>query len=80
MKNLFSVLKYVKGYWRYGIWNIIFNILSIVFGLFTLGMILPFLDLITEKDPDAYLKIFQKGAPAFGISSTQLVEFLKYHF
>ncbi len=80
MKNLFGVLKYVKGYWRYGIWNIIFNILSVVFGLFTLGMILPFLGLIIEKDPEAYTKILQKGAPAFGLSSNQLSEYLNYHF
>lgn len=80
MKKLFGVLKYVRGYWRFGIGNIISNILSVVFGLFTLGMILPFLDLITEKDPEAYSKILAKGIPPMGLSASSLLEYLKYHF
>ncbi|CAN5215286.1 ABC transporter ATP-binding protein [soil metagenome] len=79
MKNLFGVLKYVRGYWRYGIWNILFNILSVVFGLFSLTMVKPFLDLITEKDPDAYSKILAKGVPAVGTSIESLTGFLNYY-
>ena len=79
MKNLFGVLKYVKGYWRYGMWNILFNILSVIFGLFSLTMVKPFLDLITEKDPAAYSKILEKGVPKIGTSIESLTGYLNYH-
>ncbi len=79
MKNLFGVLKYVRGYWRYGIWNILFNILSVIFGLFSLTIVKPFLDLITEKDPLAYSKILAAGEPPIGTSIESLTGYLNYH-
>src|ERR1041385_716774 len=79
MKNFFGVLKYVKGYWRYGTWNIIFNILSVIFGLFSLTMVKPFLDLITEKDPNVYSRILSQGEPKFGASVKSLTDYLNYH-
>ena len=78
MKNLFGVLKYVKGYWRYALWNILFNILSVVFGLFSLTIVKPFLDLITEKDASTYSTILSKGEPALGASIENLTAYLNY--
>ncbi len=80
MKNLFGVLKFVRGYWWYGIWNIIFNILSVVFGLFTLGMILPFLSLITEKNPETFALNLKNGPPDFGLSMEKATTYLNYYF
>jgi len=80
MKNLFGVLKYVKGYWRYGFWNIIFNILSVVFGLFTLMAILPFLDLLLNKSTAEYSTIIAKGKPILGMSVKSLTDYFNYEF
>ncbi len=80
MKNLFGVLKYVRGYWRYGIWNIFFNILSVIFGLFTLVIVKPFLDLIAVNSEITYTKIYQQGEPTLGFSQETLTGYLNYHF
>ncbi|HEU4718893.1 MAG TPA: ABC transporter ATP-binding protein [Bacteroidia bacterium] len=80
MKNFFGVLKYVRGYWRYGWLNIFFNILSVIFGLFTLGMIKPFLDLITVKSDDVYQKILAEGKPSLGASFNSVMKYLNYEF
>lgn len=80
MKDLLAILKYVRGYWRYGIGNIIFNIFSVIFGVFTLAMMIPFLQLITEKSDTEYQQIVAKGEPHLGLSLAQLTEYLNYHF
>ncbi|MFO0435528.1 MAG: ABC transporter ATP-binding protein, partial [Sphingobacteriaceae bacterium] len=54
MLKLFSVFKYVKGYWRYAIQNIAFNILFSVFSVFSITLVIPFLDLLFEKDVTKY--------------------------
>lgn len=54
MLKLFSVFKYVKGYWRYAIQNIAFNILFSVFSVFSITLVIPFLDLLFEKDVNRY--------------------------
>jgi ABC-type multidrug transport system fused ATPase/permease subunit len=54
MLKLFSVFKYVKGYWRYAIQNIAFNILFSVFSVFSITLVIPFLDLLFEKDVNKY--------------------------
>jgi ATP-binding cassette, subfamily B, bacterial MsbA len=48
VKNLFAVLRYVHGYWRYAILNIFFNILSVVFGIFSIAMLFPFLQVLFD--------------------------------
>lgn len=54
MIKLFSVFKYVKGYWNYAVQNIIFNVLFSVFSVFSITLIIPFLDLLFEKDLSKY--------------------------
>jgi subfamily B ATP-binding cassette protein MsbA len=78
MKNLFGVLKYVNGYWRYGIWNIVFNILSVIFSLFSLTLIMPFLNLLFQPDSDL-AKILSKGPPDFHFSVTAATDYFYYH-
>ena len=58
MKELIKVLRYAKPYARYGILNVLFNLLSILAGLFSLGLLLPFLKVLFSaeqsetKDPE----------------------------
>lgn len=48
MKNLFAVLRYVHGYWRFAALNIFFNILSVIFGIFSIAMLFPFLQVLFD--------------------------------
>lgn len=43
MKNFFKMLRYAKPYTRFAVLNIVFNFFSIVFGLFSFTMLMPFL-------------------------------------
>jgi len=73
MKKFYRVLAYIKPYWGYAGLNVIFNILTVVFSLFSFALLIPFLnllfginDLVTEK-------------PAFSLSTDALLDFLNYH-
>lgn len=71
MLKLFSVFKYVKGYWRYASQNIFFNILFSIFSVFSITLIIPFLNLLFEKDIHKYTEYISKYAsnpPHFSIS------------
>ncbi|MBC8321018.1 MAG: ABC transporter ATP-binding protein [Bacteroidetes bacterium] len=56
MKKFYRVLAYIKPYYGYAGLNVIFNLLTIVFSLFSFALLIPFLnllfginDLLTEK-------------------------------
>jgi subfamily B ATP-binding cassette protein MsbA len=48
MKKFFSILAYIKPYWKEAILNAVFNILSAVFALFSFTMAIPFLGILFE--------------------------------
>ncbi len=79
MKRFLHILSYVRGYWRYGVLNIVFNILSVVFSLFSLTMIAPFLNLLFLKQSDEYKKIVEKGAPQLKASADSLIDNFNYY-
>ncbi|MGB0805632.1 MAG: ABC transporter ATP-binding protein [Salibacteraceae bacterium] len=54
MKKLFSLLSLIKDYKVPATLNVVFNLLSVVFGLFSLGMLAPFLNLIFLKSNAEY--------------------------
>lgn len=64
MKKFFQLLKYGKPYKRFAYFNILFNLLGIVFGLFSLASVMPFLDIIFK--PDAALPPAPEGGLSFG--------------
>lgn len=80
MKNLFGVLKYIKGYWKYASLNIASNIFTVVFGLFSLTMIIPFLNLLFLGDDKSYHEIMEKGQPALTFSVHSALDNLNYFF
>jgi subfamily B ATP-binding cassette protein MsbA len=49
MKKFIRIISYIREYKAYMAWYSLFITLSIVFGLFSLGMLMPFMDLIFEK-------------------------------
>ena len=68
MKDFFRILNYVKPYWVYGILNIFFNILTILFSLVSITMIIPFLGLLFGTQQKVY-----DPAP-MGFSATAIKE------
>jgi subfamily B ATP-binding cassette protein MsbA len=77
--KLFSVFKYIKGYWNHAWMNIICNILFSVFSLFSLVLVKPFLDLLFLHDEIYYKDILQKGVPIFQANSAWLNDAFTYH-
>lgn len=78
MKNFFGVLKYVQGYWRYGILNITFNILQVIFGLFSIMSIIPLINVLFLSDADVFQKTLAKGEPHIGLSINNAVDWLTW--
>jgi ATP-binding cassette, subfamily B, bacterial MsbA len=68
MKQLFSVLKYTKGYKKYVVLNIVFNILFAIFSALTLALVAPFIQLIFKSDLLALNTLVNEGLPSFSMS------------
>jgi len=72
MKDLFKILKYVKNYPGFVSLNVLFNILSVFFNLFSLSMIVPFLRLLFDKTNLVY-----KASP-FTLTTDSIVQNFNY--
>ncbi|MGZ3940658.1 MAG: ABC transporter ATP-binding protein [Bacteroidia bacterium] len=66
--KLFRVFKYIKGYWNYAALNITFNVLFSVFSVVSIALVIPFMQLLFQKNTEDYLKILSEGKPAFSMS------------
>lgn len=80
MKYFFRILRYLKNYWGFAVLNISFNILSVIFGLFSLTMIAPFLDLLFLKTKDDYTARMAKGVPELKLSGQSAIDSFYYYF
>ena len=78
MKKLFGVLKYVQGYWNYALLNILFNILSVIFSLFSIVMLFPFLQILFSDNSDKLNEVIQKGDPSFHFSTDGVINKVNY--
>nr|MBA3705968.1 ABC transporter ATP-binding protein [Bacteroidota bacterium] len=78
MRKFFGVLRYVNGYWRYGILNITFNVLSVIFSLFSIAMLFPFLKVLFSNDPQQIAQIIAKGKPVFSLSTDGVIDSINY--
>ena len=79
MRKFFGVLKYVNGYWNYGILNIVFNILSAIFSLFSIAMLFPFLQVLLLKNDASLQLAIQNGPPAFNLAGNNPTEIVNYY-
>ena len=79
MKKLFGVLKYVRGYWRYAILNISFNIISVIFSFFSIAMLFPFLQILFSTDSVAMQKTIDEGNPGFSLSASSALDYINYN-
>jgi len=72
MKRLFEILRYVKNYLGYAGLNILFNVLSVIFSLFSLTMIIPFLQLLFDKTKLVY------EAPGLAMKTESITGYFNY--
>ncbi len=68
----------MKGYKTYAGLNILFNILSVIFSLFSITMAAPFLDLLFMKDQNDYAATLAKGRPELKASIQNLIDTFYY--
>ncbi len=74
MKELTAFNPYFKNYKKYITLNIIFNVLHVIFSIFSLTVVMPFLDIIFHPDKGV------TSAPAFSLDIDTLKDFLKPAF
>ncbi len=72
MKNLFRVLSYVSRYRGYALLNLLFNVLTVFFSLFSVMMIIPFMKLLLGNIPPVMEK------PVLHLDVQSLLDYLKY--
>ena len=72
MKNLWRILSYLRKYTVFSAFNLLFNVLTVVFSLFSVVMIIPFLQLLFKEIPP----VMQQ--PQFALTADYVLEDLKY--
>ncbi len=54
MQNFKKILVYILPYWTRVVLNIVFNLLSAIFSLFSLTMVIPFLTILFQTHQESY--------------------------
>ena len=71
--NFSRVLTYVRPYWLDVVMNLIFNLVTIFFSLFSFALVVPFLNLLFQTDA-----IEAVAKPEFSFTSDYLLDYLNY--
>jgi len=78
MKKLFSVLKYTKDYKKETALNILFNIFFSIFSVFSISLVIPFLELIFKDNDSKLQETVNKGLPQLSLSLEGLTDWGYY--
>jgi subfamily B ATP-binding cassette protein MsbA len=73
MKRIKQLLFYLKPYLPFAFFNITCNIIGIFFSVFSLGMLMPFLNILFNKVTPVFSK------PAFTLSSQGIMNWMNYY-
>lgn len=73
-KTFSRVLTYVKPYWGSVVMNVLFNLVTIFFSLFSFALVVPFLNLLFKTDA-----IEAVSKPEFSLTSDYLLGYLNYY-
>ncbi|MBU1720350.1 MAG: ABC transporter ATP-binding protein/permease [Bacteroidetes bacterium] len=72
MKNFLKIFRLILPFWKPAAMNILFNILSVVFGLVSLTMVVPFLGLLFDKVE------LVTSEPEFALTFNYAIDFFYY--
>jgi subfamily B ATP-binding cassette protein MsbA len=78
LKNFLKLITFAKPYAKHASLNILFNGLYVIFSLFSLSLLAPFLDVLFLKSNDEHLIYLNKGIGEFKLSISYLLEFFNY--
>ena len=78
MKSLLRILAYAKQYKLYAFLNVVCNMFSSIFSLFSIAMIMPFLDLIFLQNVNDYKAFLAKGEPEFEMSASFAIDYFNF--
>lgn len=73
MKKFNRILRYIIPFWSYALLNVLFNLLTIVFSLFSFALMIPFLNLLFGTDELVTIK------PEFAFTTEAMMDTLNYH-
>jgi subfamily B ATP-binding cassette protein MsbA len=73
-----KLITFAKPYAKHAGLNILFNGLYVIFSLFSLSLLAPFLDVLFLKSNDEHLIYLNKGIGEFKLSISYLLEFFNY--
>lgn len=73
MKNFFRMLRYARPYRKLAYLNVLFNFLSIIFGMVSITMLMPFLNYLFGKDGT----VTKEGATGLTRLNNEFILFLK---
>ncbi len=59
--------------------NLFFNLLAVIFSLFSMTLLIPFLDLIFVKGDDEFQEFYNKGLVTFDFSIESAIDIFNYH-
>tara|TARA_B100000780_G_C21122705_1_gene454931 strand:+ start:1829 stop:3655 length:1827 start_codon:yes stop_codon:yes gene_type:complete len=77
VKNFLKIIKLAANYKGYAFLNIFFNLLSVLFNVFSLGMLIPVLDVLFKTDQE-FSKIMA-SPPDGGFSMQSLKDYFYYY-
>ena len=72
MKRLLEILRYIRNYKGFASLNVLFNVLSVIFNLFSLAMVIPFLQLLFDTTKLVYVK------PALAWNTDAIANYFNY--
>jgi len=79
LRNLIKILSLIKNYKRFAYMNLFFNLLAVIFSLFSMTLLIPFLDLIFVKGDDEFKTYYENGVGAFNFSIESAIDLFNYH-
>lgn len=79
MKGLGKILRYLKNYKKYAIINVAANTFSIIFNVFSLVAVIPFLNVLFPSKDAAGKQVDITVKPVFHMSGTWLSDISKYY-
>jgi len=79
LKNFLNLIRFAKPYQKFASLNILFNGLYVVFSLFSLSLLAPFLDILFLKSNEEHQYYLQNGVGDFKFSVSYLITYFNYY-
>ena len=73
MTSFIRIIRFAKQYWNLALYNVFFNILSIIFSVVSIALLIPFLDLLFNQKELVLIK------PEFRTSLRYFLELFQYY-